>query len=129
MCNQFVGVFFIYLICRQHFLQVPHGLLSKHFEKLLACDAQLTELSRQPTIILDSPFFDPKSSSVDDEADKAHDLHHIKIEYGSPSFSALQEAASSDTVEFVKSQHLLSQDNPSTSSGTFFCYKQLFFIN
>lgn len=43
---------------RQHFLQVPHGLLNKHFEKLIQCDARLNFLSRQPEIVLDSPYFD-----------------------------------------------------------------------
>ncbi|GMH23282.1 hypothetical protein Nepgr_025125 [Nepenthes gracilis] len=48
-------------IHRQHFLQVPHELLNKHFEKLIQCDMRLNFLSRQPEISLDSPYFDVQS--------------------------------------------------------------------
>ncbi|XP_010687648.2 uncharacterized protein LOC104901744 [Beta vulgaris subsp. vulgaris] len=51
---------------RKHFLQVPHGLLNKHFEKLIQCDMRLSFLSRQPEIKLDSPYFDSQPSIFDD---------------------------------------------------------------
>ncbi|XP_039018895.1 uncharacterized protein LOC120150269 isoform X3 [Hibiscus syriacus] len=53
-------------IHRQHFLQCPQGLLNKHFEKLIQCDMRLNCLSRQPEIILDSPYFESKSSVFED---------------------------------------------------------------
>ncbi|CAA6672236.1 unnamed protein product [Spirodela intermedia] len=34
---------------RRHFLQVPQGLLSKHFEKLIQCDPRLYSISKQRT--------------------------------------------------------------------------------
>ncbi|XP_078433678.1 uncharacterized protein LOC144704968 [Wolffia australiana] len=54
---------------RKHFLRVPQGLLSKHFEKLIQCDARLNSLSRQPEIVLDSPYFDSSRSPVLEDQD------------------------------------------------------------
>ncbi|KAL5840110.1 hypothetical protein ACOSQ4_012718 [Xanthoceras sorbifolium] len=53
-------------IHRQHFLQCPQGLLNKHFEKLIQCDMRLNFLSRQPEIILDSPYFEQRASACED---------------------------------------------------------------
>ncbi|CAK9329762.1 unnamed protein product [Citrullus colocynthis] len=50
-------------IWRQHFLQCPNGLLNKHFEKLIQCDSRLNFLSRQPEIMLGSPYFEPRAST------------------------------------------------------------------
>ncbi|XP_045811021.1 uncharacterized protein LOC123905461 isoform X1 [Trifolium pratense] len=44
-------------IHRMHFLQCEQGLLAKHFAKLIQCSSHLNLLSRQPEIILDSPYF------------------------------------------------------------------------
>ncbi|XP_022988567.1 uncharacterized protein LOC111485770 isoform X1 [Cucurbita maxima] len=49
-------------IQRQHFLQCPHGVLNKHFEKLIQCDSHLNFLSRQPEIVLGSPYFESAST-------------------------------------------------------------------
>ncbi|KAF7838113.1 uncharacterized protein G2W53_006595 [Senna tora] len=60
---------------RQHFLQCPQGLLSKHFEKLIQCDMRLNFLSQKPEIILDSPYFDARPSAfVDPDESKDHNL-------------------------------------------------------
>ncbi|OMP09509.1 hypothetical protein COLO4_05402 [Corchorus olitorius] len=62
-------------IHRQHFLQCPQGLLNKHFEKLIQCDMRLNCLSRQPEIILDSPYFDSRPSVFEDpDESKGHDF-------------------------------------------------------
>lgn len=55
---------------RKHFLQVPHGLLNKHFEKLLQCDMRLSFLSRQQEITLDSLHFEslPSASNNPNES-------------------------------------------------------------
>ncbi|CAI9293548.1 unnamed protein product [Lactuca saligna] len=49
-------------INRQHFLQCAQGVLDKHFEKLIQCDARLNILSQQPGIVLDFPYFPPRPS-------------------------------------------------------------------
>lgn len=51
------------MVYRQHFLQCPNGLLNKHFEKLIQCDSRLNFLSRQPEIVLGSPYFEPRAST------------------------------------------------------------------
>ncbi|KAL3532986.1 hypothetical protein ACH5RR_006507 [Cinchona calisaya] len=50
---------------RQHFLQCPPGLLSKHFEKLIQCDTRLNVLSQQPEIVIDTPYFDVQASVIE----------------------------------------------------------------
>ncbi|KAE8653061.1 hypothetical protein Csa_019547 [Cucumis sativus] len=50
-------------IQREHSLQCPYGLLNKHFEKLIQCDSRLNFLSRQPEIVLGSPYFEPRAST------------------------------------------------------------------
>ncbi|KAF5956762.1 hypothetical protein HYC85_003987 [Camellia sinensis] len=47
---------------RQHFLQCTQGLLNKHYEKLIQCDMHLNLVSRQPEMVLDSPYFDARGS-------------------------------------------------------------------
>lgn len=65
-------------ICRQHFLQFPQGLLSKHFEKLIQCDMRLNFLSRQPEIVLDSLYFDTLPAAfVDPDESKDHNLGQV----------------------------------------------------
>ncbi|XP_078443656.1 uncharacterized protein LOC144713049 [Wolffia australiana] len=96
---------------RRHFLQVPHGLLGKHFDKLIGCDPHLSELSRQPDINLSSPLFDSKSSIFEE---MPSNLEQIKSEYGSPAFSVHQEATSPS----AGSQHFGSNERASASSGT-----------
>ncbi|XP_022749490.1 uncharacterized protein LOC111298968 isoform X2 [Durio zibethinus] len=62
-------------INRQHFLQCPQESLNKHFEKLIQCDMRLNCLSRQPEIILDSPYFESRTSVFEDcDEPKGHDF-------------------------------------------------------
>ncbi|XP_042376056.1 uncharacterized protein LOC121969846 isoform X1 [Zingiber officinale] len=81
-------------IHRIHFLQCPQGVLSKHFEKLIQCDPRLCALSSEPEISLKSPFFEPKSSFLEDHEEyKCHQFDKLKDTYG----SAIQESSSSCT--------------------------------
>ncbi|KAJ6849823.1 uncharacterized protein M6B38_267025 [Iris pallida] len=69
---------------RRHHLQCPQGLLSKHVEKLIQCDPRLHSLSLQPEIVLDSPYFEPRSSVFEDQAEsKCHAFDDLKDGYGS----------------------------------------------
>lgn len=66
--------------CRQHFLQCPQGVLNRHFEKLIQCDARLNFLSRQPEITLDSPhfhFYGRPSAYKNPDNLKYHDLNQV----------------------------------------------------
>uniref|UniRef100_A0ACD5YVG4 Uncharacterized protein n=1 Tax=Avena sativa TaxID=4498 RepID=A0ACD5YVG4_AVESA len=47
---------------RRHILRCSQDVLSKNFENIIRCDQRLYELSQQQVIILDSPFFDVRSS-------------------------------------------------------------------
>ncbi|KAH1117228.1 hypothetical protein AAZX31_17G069300 [Glycine max] len=63
---------------RQHFLEFPQGLLAKHFEKLIQCDARLNFLSQQPEIILDSPHFDTQPAAFENlDNPEDRDLHLV----------------------------------------------------
>lgn len=69
---------FISWFCRQHFLEFPQGLLAKHFEKLIQCDARLNFLSQQPEIILDSPHFDTQPAAFENlDNPEDRDLHLV----------------------------------------------------
>ncbi|XP_044485921.1 uncharacterized protein LOC123211332 isoform X2 [Mangifera indica] len=59
-------------IHRQHFLMCPQGFLAKHYEKLIQCDPRLNFLSRQPEIVLDSPYFEPGASAFDEPDVSSH---------------------------------------------------------
>ncbi|CAN6482235.1 unnamed protein product [Victoria cruziana] len=113
---------------RRHFLQVPHGLLNKHFEKLIQCDPRLNLLSQREDISVDSPYFDSRGSAFDDqEESKGHVFDHLKNEYMSP-FSGFQDSASTATAQTSgsKSEPMdpvsrlhdpVSPETPSPSSG------------
>ncbi|KAI3673678.1 hypothetical protein L6452_39802 [Arctium lappa] len=58
---------------RRHYLQCPQGLLGKHFEKLIQCDPRLNFLSQQAEIELESPYFEPRTSSVFDEPSESNE--------------------------------------------------------
>ncbi|KVH99041.1 hypothetical protein Ccrd_022725 [Cynara cardunculus var. scolymus] len=57
----------------RHYLQCPQGLLGKHFEKLIQCDPRLNFLSQQAEIELESPYFEPRTSSVFDEPNESNE--------------------------------------------------------
>ncbi|KAK1549441.1 hypothetical protein Q3G72_002180 [Acer saccharum] len=111
-------------IHRQHFMQCPQGLLNKHFEKLIQCDMRLNFLSRQPEIILDSPYFEPRGSVCEDPDEFKGD--HLETAKGS-TISGFQNmsspaAAHSSSFEVEKgepsgigSEHM-SREAPSPSS-------------
>ncbi|KAG6523574.1 hypothetical protein ZIOFF_013435 [Zingiber officinale] len=60
-------------------LDEKRTLLSKNFDKLIDCDPQLKLLSQQPDIILESPYFNPQYSVLEDQSDsKSHINDFIK---------------------------------------------------
>ncbi|XP_015869013.2 uncharacterized protein LOC107406408 isoform X1 [Ziziphus jujuba] len=79
-------------IHRRHFLQCPQGLLGKHFEKLVQCDPRINFLSQQPEIVLDSPYFESRVTTINDPNEFSHGFHK-KGEDGSV-FLGLQDAIS-----------------------------------
>ncbi|KAJ9141257.1 hypothetical protein P3X46_031811 [Hevea brasiliensis] len=100
---------------RQHFLQCPQGLLNKHFEKLIQCDMRLNFLSRQPEIILDTPYFEQRSSVFKDpDESKGQDLNQAETGNGS-SISGFQDLAS-PSVAHSSSLETEKEDRAGTSS-------------
>ncbi|KAK8655094.1 hypothetical protein V6N13_107686 [Hibiscus sabdariffa] len=103
-------------IHRQHFLQCPQGLLNKHFEKLIQCDMRLNCLSRQPEIILDSPYFESRSSVFEDPGEPKGSTSSGFQNMASPA------AAHSSSFEIEKGDSAaitsenMSRDAPSPSS-------------
>ena len=82
-----------FFICdRQHFLQCPQGLLGKHFEKLIQCDPRLNFLSKQPKMLFESPYFEPRISGFNDSNDSGHGVE-LKSEEG-PTLFGLQDPSS-----------------------------------
>lgn len=97
--------------CRRHFLQCPQGLLGKHFEKLIQCDPRLNFLSRQPEIVLESPYFGDTVSLLEDpDESKSHDVV-LKREEDS-SFSGLQDVSSSSPARSQLSSSKIDTQDP-----------------
>ncbi|KAF6176529.1 hypothetical protein GIB67_007912 [Kingdonia uniflora] len=89
---------------RRHFLQCPQGLLSKHFEKLMQCDTRLNWLSQQPEIVLENPYFEPRSSVFEDlDESKCHTFDQLKSDYAS-SFSSFRDASSPSAAQSSSSK-------------------------
>ncbi|KAE8711239.1 50S ribosomal protein L35 isoform 1 [Hibiscus syriacus] len=103
-------------IHRQHFLQCPQGLLNKHFEKLIQCDMRLNCLSRQPEIILDSPYFESRNSVFEDPGEpKGHDYCQGETGKGSTS-SGFQAIASSPAAAHSSSFEIEKGDSAAITS-------------
>ncbi|KAK4783089.1 hypothetical protein SAY86_007463 [Trapa natans] len=105
---------------RQHFLQCPQGVLSKHFEKLIQCDVRLKFLSQQPEILLDSPFFEvqPGFNNVEDSKSHSFDKKNDKA-YMSPSFFISPVAQSSSPEQqnsILTPSESMAPEAPSPSS-------------
>ncbi|XP_038879516.1 uncharacterized protein LOC120071357 isoform X2 [Benincasa hispida] len=89
-------------IQRQHFLQCPYGLLNKHFEKLIQCDSRLNFLSRQPEIVLGSPYFEPIASTFTTlQQASIHGLEQAENDNQSL-LSTFQDVVSSSAVSSLK---------------------------
>ncbi|KAL0340190.1 UNVERIFIED_CONTAM: hypothetical protein Sradi_4535800 [Sesamum radiatum] len=112
-------------INKQHYIQCPPGVLNKHYEKLIQCDMRLSILSRQPEIVLDSPYFESQASvSENSEESKVDGCSQLPAgAIGSP-ISVFQDAASPAAAQLPSSkigqnpltaQHL-SKEAPSPSS-------------
>ncbi|KAG6599137.1 hypothetical protein SDJN03_08915, partial [Cucurbita argyrosperma subsp. sororia] len=102
---------------RQHFLQCPQGLLNKHFEKLIQCDMRLNFLSRQPEIVLDSPYFERRVSVFEDPEHSAENIKRSITTDGalpSPQQSSLKIEQQDSTCSAVEHR---SQEAPSPCSA------------
>ena len=113
-------------IChRQHFLQCPPGLLGKHFEKLIQCDPRLNFLSKQPEILLESPYFEARISGFNDSSE-ARLAVELKSEEG-PTIFGLQDSSSPSAGQSSSYKNeqdfsgiaaeIFCQGTPSPSSG------------
>lgn len=116
---------------RQHFLQCPQGLLSKHFEKLIQCDMRLNFLSQQPEIILDSPYFEPRPP-VFEQPEESKDHSFDQVDSGRVSVSDFQDVASptgtqssslnieqnQDSAGVASENHLREAPSPSSGNGS-----------
>lgn len=84
-------------ICRRHFLQCPHGLLNRHYEKLIQCDPRLNLLSKKGFLSEASPLFDSKRAVFQDQDEQSSyaeaqekgshvftQFNHLKEEYLAP---------------------------------------------
>ncbi|CAH8355683.1 unnamed protein product [Eruca vesicaria subsp. sativa] len=96
---------------RQHFLQCAQGIMNKHFEKLVQCDHRLFLLSREPEIVMDSPYFDARQSIFEDPSEsKGYTYGNLNLISSGPSIASPVGAQSS-------SEHMyLSHEAPSPSS-------------
>ncbi|KAI3754527.1 hypothetical protein L1987_54312 [Smallanthus sonchifolius] len=106
---------------RQHFLQCEQGVLDKHYEKLIQCDARLNFLSQQQNIVLNFPYF-PSSTSINDRDMSGNSVFYLPEIYGSSHMASPSTLLtySSRTVE-SGSLGLIHQDKSieahSSSSG------------
>ncbi|GMJ07211.1 hypothetical protein like AT4G30780 [Hibiscus trionum] len=116
-------------IHRQHFLQCPQGLLNKHFEKLIQCDMRLNCLSRQPEIVLDSPYFESRTLAFEGTSEmKGHDIGQGETGKGSTTSGfqniASPSAAQSSSLEIEKgdsagiTSEAMYRETQSPSSGS-----------
>ncbi|KAL0653446.1 hypothetical protein Bca4012_096137 [Brassica carinata] len=79
---------------RQHFLQCPPGILSKHIEKLLQCDHRLFCLSREPEKNFDSLFSDTRQSIFEDPSVSGaqSSSEHMSLSHDALSPSSVMDA-------------------------------------
>ncbi|KAJ6731685.1 ATP-DEPENDENT DNA HELICASE [Salix purpurea] len=102
-------------IHKQHFLQCSQGLLNKHFEKLIQCDMRLNFLSRQPEIILDSPYFEQRPSVFEDLDDsKSQDFNQVE-QAKVPAVSGFQDLASQSAAQSSSLEIEMGDPTASTS--------------
>ncbi|XP_050232620.1 uncharacterized protein LOC126681197 [Mercurialis annua] len=113
-------------IHRQHFLQCQQGFMGKHFEKLIQCDPRLNFLSRQPEILLESPYFEQRLSQFCD-LNESTEVLEPKAEKRSAVF-ALGDSASPVLSSSLSDDHhvlmggtpeIISQRTPSLSSDAY----------
>ncbi|KAG8372532.1 hypothetical protein BUALT_Bualt12G0075900 [Buddleja alternifolia] len=84
---------------KKHYIQCPPGVLNKHYEKLIQCDMRLSILSRQPEIVMDSPYFESQASVRENsEEPKGDGCNRLPDAVkGSPS-SVFEDAPSASAV-------------------------------
>ncbi|XP_073273907.1 uncharacterized protein [Primulina huaijiensis] len=95
---------------RQHYLQCSPGVLNKHYEKLIQCDARLCILSQQPEIVMDSPYFDSQVSGLENSEECKSEVCNDTptVVEGSPSvFQDVAPAAAAPLASFNFGQNPL----------------------
>ncbi|KAF8073285.1 hypothetical protein N665_1122s0014 [Sinapis alba] len=101
---------------RRHFLQCAEGIMNKHLEKLVQCDHRLLYLSREPEIIMDSPYFDARRSIFEDPNEsKGNPFGNFNLSTG-PLISGTQNMASPVGAQSSSEHMYLSHEAPSPSS-------------
>ncbi|KAG6527414.1 hypothetical protein ZIOFF_009513 [Zingiber officinale] len=114
-------------IHKRPLLQCPQTLLSKNFEKLIDCDPHLKQLSQQPDIILESPYFNLQYLVLKDQSDfKSHINDFIKddsrttffgfYEPGPPCATSSISNKMETRDSFERTLDFDSQDTPSPCS-------------
>ena len=103
--------------------------MNKHLEKLVQCDHRLLYLSREPEIIMDSPFFDGRQSIFEDPNDsKGYPFGNFNLSTG-PSVSGTQNLASPVGAQSSSERMYLSHEAPSPSSGICLICTFLFYFS
>ncbi|KAL0698190.1 hypothetical protein Bca4012_054312 [Brassica carinata] len=102
---------------RKHFLQCAEGIMNKHLEKLVQCDHRLLYLSREPDIVMDSPYFDARRSIFEDPNEsKGNPFGNFNLLSTGPSVSGTQNLASPVGAQSSSEYMYLSHEAPSPSS-------------
>ncbi|KAL8040899.1 hypothetical protein ABFX02_10G129900 [Erythranthe guttata] len=109
-------------INKQHYIQCPPGVLDKHYEKLIQCDMRLNILSRQPELVMDSPFFEPQPSLSENSEESKGDGSNQQpaVAKGSP-ISVFQDTAPEAPAQLSSSsfgQNSLAVQNVSKEAAS-----------
>ncbi|KAG6527410.1 hypothetical protein ZIOFF_009509 [Zingiber officinale] len=78
--------------------------LSKNFEILINCDAQLKLLSQQPDIILESPYFNPQYSVLEDQSDSKSHINDFIKDDSRTNFSGFYEPGPPCTTSSISNR-------------------------
>ncbi|PIN06096.1 hypothetical protein CDL12_21362 [Handroanthus impetiginosus] len=85
-------------INKQHYIECAPGVLNRHYEKLIQCDMRLSILSRQPEIVLDSPYFESQASVRENsEESKGDGCNQLPAK--GPPVPVFQDAASAAVAQ------------------------------
>lgn len=99
--------------------------MGKHFEKLVQCDPRLYFLSQQAEIVLETPYFEPRTSVFDDSNESNHEFDSNSgegqtfFELGDAASPSGGQSSSLKIEQDLVGRHpeQFSCDTPSPSSG------------
>lgn len=112
-------------------------MLNKHYEKLIQCDMRLSILSRQPELVMDSPYFESQASvSENSEESKVDGCNQLLAAAKGSPISVSQDGTSEDVAPSSSSKfgqnplkvQTVSKEAASPSSGTYFLFPIWIFI-